>query len=51
MKRHIGWRIWTAVCIAVSVRPFVKDNVMYMFTCFVLGVVVELIGEYLEQRK
>ncbi len=50
MKKDIGWRALTAVCVAVVVRPFIKDDLEYLGACFVIGVILALIGEYLERK-
>lgn len=50
MKKDIGWRILTSVCVAVTLRPFIHDDVSYLGTCFVVGVILALIGEHLEKK-
>lgn len=50
MKKDIGWRILTSICVAVIMRPIVKDNLDYVVSCFFIGIVLGLIGEYLEKK-
>jgi hypothetical protein len=50
MKKDIGWRILTSVCVAVGLRPFIHDDVEYLVSCFAIGVILALIGEYLERK-
>lgn len=51
MKKDIGWRVLTAICVSVSLRPLIRDNVYYLITSFFAGVILALIGEYLDSKK
>jgi hypothetical protein len=51
MKKDIGWRILTAICVSVALRPLIQDDVYYLITCFFAGVILAVIGEYLDNKK
>lgn len=51
MKKDIGWRLITSICVSVSLRPFIHNDVHYLIACFFAGVILAVIGEYLDNKK
>lgn len=45
------WRLWTSIVVSVTIRFFVRDNWMYLFTCFCAGVALAAIGAMIENSN